>query len=154
MCIGNKYIYICIYILCFVWFFSTTSLNYGYIYRIFYINLFFLFLYCFFWHYFPPSFSEIFVLACWSYFSQLQRSIDQLVQVVLEPFTENFLGSSLFVTSLFDFSMQDQVWNAISPQVRYMTSESISEFVSSPVSMKHSYVTSFSIGGNAFVKNK
>jgi len=38
--------------------------------------LFFLFLYCSF-HFIFPSFSEIFVLACWSYFSQLQRSIDQ-----------------------------------------------------------------------------
>ena len=39
----------------------------------------------------------------------------KLVQVVLEPFSETFFGPSLFVISLQDFSIQDQVWNAISP---------------------------------------
>ena len=48
--------------------------------------------------------------------------------------------------------VQDQVWNAIFPHVSYMTS--VSEFGKSTVSIKYSYVTSFSIEGNEFVKNK
>ena len=44
------------------------------------------------------------------------------MQVVLEPFSEKFLGLSLFATSLLDFSMQDHVWNVIFPHATYMTS--------------------------------
>ena len=54
----------------------------------------------------------------------------KLVKVVLQPFSETFLGPSLFSLSLKNFSMQDQVYNPTSPQASYIPSTSvlISEF--------------------------
>ena len=102
--------------------------------------------------YFSPVFLKYLCLPV-NYISPKHKLI-KLVQVVLEPFSENFLGlpclwhPSLTSSCRIKFGMRFLlVW------VTWLVYLSLANLQLVILSIKHSYLTSFSIGGNEFVNS-